>query len=124
MTYTLRFLPEVEDDAVAAYIWYEQKARGLGEEFLRTFYMGAQELLLNPLLYPTLHPNFVVGCFGGFHMPFTSAPKNPKFSYLVFFIVPVILVAFIPYSSNDKVEGVAGSFSPPHHHLDILNGRF
>ena len=58
MTYALRFLPEVEDDAVAAYIWYEQKAPGLGEEFLRTFYVGAQELLWNPLLYPTLHLKF------------------------------------------------------------------
>lgn len=58
MTYTLRFLPEVEDDAVAAYIWYEQKAPGLGEEFLRTFYGDAGKLSENPLLYPILHLKF------------------------------------------------------------------
>ena len=35
MTYTLRFLPQVEDDAVAAYEWYEGKLPGLGEDFLQ-----------------------------------------------------------------------------------------
>jgi len=35
MTYTLRFLPEVEDDVIAGYAWYEEKAPALGEEFLR-----------------------------------------------------------------------------------------
>jgi len=29
MTYTSRFLPEVEDDAITAYMWYEEKSRGL-----------------------------------------------------------------------------------------------
>jgi len=58
MTDTLRFLPEVEEDAVAAYIWYEEKSPGLGEEFLRTFYADAGKLLQNPLLYPTLHLQF------------------------------------------------------------------
>jgi len=33
MTYALRFLPEVEDDVISGYSWYEDKARGLGEEF-------------------------------------------------------------------------------------------
>jgi len=37
MTYTLRFLPEVESDGVAAYLWYEQKSPGLGEEFCGHF---------------------------------------------------------------------------------------
>ncbi len=26
MTYELRFLPEVEDDAIAGYLWYEGKS--------------------------------------------------------------------------------------------------
>ena len=30
MTYTLRFLPDIEDDAVVAYEWYEEKLAGLG----------------------------------------------------------------------------------------------
>ena len=51
MTYTLRFLPEVEEDIISGYVWYETKARGLGEEFLRIFYASASEISWNPLLY-------------------------------------------------------------------------
>jgi hypothetical protein len=38
MTYSLRFLPEVEEDVMAGYAWYEENAQGLGEEFLRLIY--------------------------------------------------------------------------------------
>jgi toxin ParE1/3/4 len=58
MTYTLRFLPEVEEDAIAAYAWYEAKSRGLGDEFLRVFYASASEIARNPLLYPKVHSEF------------------------------------------------------------------
>ncbi len=34
MTYALRFLPEVEEDIISVYLWYEAKALGIGEEFL------------------------------------------------------------------------------------------
>ena len=37
MIHNLRFLPEVEDDVIAGYSWYEEKAKGLGEEFIRGF---------------------------------------------------------------------------------------
>lgn len=56
--YTLRFLPEVEDDVIAGYAWYEERSRGLGEELLRIFYACSGELLTNPLLYPKIHRNF------------------------------------------------------------------
>ena len=55
MTYSLRFLPDVEEDIFAAYSWYEGKARGLGEEFLRVFYASCGNLLRNPLLYRKVH---------------------------------------------------------------------
>ena len=55
MTYTLRFLPEVEDDAVAAYEWYEGKLAGLGKDFLQVLYSGAEETTLNSLLYQLVH---------------------------------------------------------------------
>jgi len=32
MTYELRFLPEVEEDVIAGYLWYEAKSSGLGED--------------------------------------------------------------------------------------------
>jgi hypothetical protein len=34
MIYSLLFLPEVEEDIIAGYVWYEGKSPGLGEEFL------------------------------------------------------------------------------------------
>ena len=58
MTYTLRFIPEVEEDVINGYVWYETKSRGLGEDFLRMFYAFANEILWNPLLYPKVYQDF------------------------------------------------------------------
>ena len=58
MTYTLRFLPEVEEDAISGYVWYESKSPGLGDEFLRMFYACVGEIPKNPLLYPKAHSEF------------------------------------------------------------------
>jgi len=58
MRYSLSFRPEVEDEAVSGYLWYEKKATGLGEEFLRVFYAGASEISRNPLLYRKVHKDF------------------------------------------------------------------
>jgi toxin ParE1/3/4 len=58
MTYTLRFLPDVEEDAIGGYLWYEAKSLGLGEDFLRVFYASASEIPRNPLLYPRVYGEF------------------------------------------------------------------
>jgi hypothetical protein len=58
MTYNLRFLPEVEEDVIAGYVWYEGKSLGLGEEFLRIFYACTGELPRNPLLCPKVYNEF------------------------------------------------------------------
>ena len=58
MTYTLHFLPEVEEDVIGGYAWYEDKSQGLGEEFLRIFYACAGEIPRNPLLYPKVYKDF------------------------------------------------------------------
>jgi toxin ParE1/3/4 len=58
MTYVLRFLPEVEEDAVAAYAWYEKKSQGLGSQFLRAFYVCADEIARTPLVSPIVHEEF------------------------------------------------------------------
>jgi plasmid stabilization system protein ParE len=58
MTYDLRFLPEVEEDGIGSYVWYEAKSPGLGEEFLRVFYACANEIPRNPLLYPEVYNKF------------------------------------------------------------------
>jgi plasmid stabilization system protein ParE len=58
MTYSLRFLPEVEEDVIAGYVWYEEKSKGLGEDFLRIFYACAIEISRNPLIYPKVYEEF------------------------------------------------------------------
>ena len=58
MSYSLSFLPEVEEDAIDAYLWYEGKAKGLGEEFLRIFYTSACEMCRSPMLYRTTYKDF------------------------------------------------------------------
>ena len=58
MTYTLHFVPEVEEDITSGYTWYETKSPGLGEEFLRVFYVYIAEITINPLLYPRVYSRF------------------------------------------------------------------
>lgn len=54
----MRFVPEVEGDVMAAYEWYEDKAVGLGAEFLRVFYAHAAALRRAPLICPKVHLDF------------------------------------------------------------------
>ncbi len=58
MKCVLRFSPELEDDVVAGYEWYENKARGLGEEFLRMFDSALSLVLRYPLLSPEIDKGF------------------------------------------------------------------
>ena len=58
MTYSLSFLPEVENDAIMGYEWYEDRSPGLGDDFLRLFYAYAIEIPRNPELYNIVHKDF------------------------------------------------------------------
>ncbi len=55
MKWAIRFVPEVEEDVLQSYSWYEMKSFGLGEEFLRVFYGCVNELAGNALIYPKVH---------------------------------------------------------------------
>jgi toxin ParE1/3/4 len=58
MTYSLQFLPEIEEDVIAGYGSYEEKSKGLGEDFLRIFYACTSEIARNPLIYPKVFDDF------------------------------------------------------------------
>lgn len=45
MSYTLRFLPEVEEDAIAGYEWYEQKSQVLARN---SYVLSMRALLRQP----------------------------------------------------------------------------
>lgn len=55
MKHSMRFVPEIEEDVLGGYFWYEEKSFGLGEEFLRMFYACANELSRNALLYQKVY---------------------------------------------------------------------
>jgi hypothetical protein len=77
MTYTLRFVPEVEDDAISGFSWYETKSPGLGDEFLRMFYACAVDISRNPLLYRKVHKEFQHCLIGRF--PYAAVVPIPFF---------------------------------------------
>ena len=71
MTYVLRFLPIIEEDALAGYTWYEEKARGLGGEFLRLFYAVPERFHGIHCCTQRFIVNFGVGYSDDSHMPST-----------------------------------------------------
>ena len=58
MSYTLRFLPEIEGDLLNGYKWYETKSAGLGDELLRIFYAYANGISRDPLRFPKVYGEF------------------------------------------------------------------
>jgi hypothetical protein len=58
MNGSLYFLPEVEEDVIAGYEWYESKNSGLGDEFLHMVYAKAGEISRNPLVNSKVHHEF------------------------------------------------------------------
>lgn len=86
----LRFLPEVEEDVMAGYVWYEDKALGLGEEFLRMFYAQARGIPNNPLMFPKVYGDF-------------RRRLLRRFPYAVYFFIEEehIIVAGLFHSARD-----------------------
>ncbi|MBN2652994.1 MAG: type II toxin-antitoxin system RelE/ParE family toxin [Spirochaetales bacterium] len=58
MNFRLLFAPEIEEDLLEGYHWYESKAKGLGEDFLRIFYALSSEIARNPMIYRRVYADF------------------------------------------------------------------
>lgn len=58
MIYSVRFTPELEDDLIDAFNWYENKTIGLGARFLDVFYDHIGLLRRTPLTFPTVYLHF------------------------------------------------------------------
>ncbi len=98
----LHFLPEVEDDAFAAYVWYEAKSTGLGEDLLRMFYAKAGEISRNPLLFTRVHKEF-------------RRCLLRRFPYAIYFTVTdgTILILGLFHCARDP-QGVTAASSTRH----------
>lgn len=55
MSRSIRFVPEVEDDLINAYDWYESRSTGLGEDYLRMFNAAVHHIQKRPSLYRKVH---------------------------------------------------------------------
>ena len=55
MTYELSLLPEIEEDALAGYLWYEERSSGLGDQFLEELYIDIGAIPSNSLLSQVVH---------------------------------------------------------------------
>jgi len=58
LKYDLFFRPEIDGELISGYNWYEEKAKGLGEDFLRIFYACVSDIQRNPLFYSKVHNDF------------------------------------------------------------------
>jgi len=58
VSYNIRLRPDLLDDASEAYGWYEERAMGLGDEFLRTFYAAIARIQRHPTLFGKVYSEF------------------------------------------------------------------
>lgn len=94
MPYSLSFLPEVEDDVISAYLWYEEKSKGLGEEFLRIFYASSAEIARIPNLYRKVYKISIVVFSKDFPTLFILLSKRKQLLYMAYFIALEILILY------------------------------
>ncbi len=50
--------PEVEQDVTDAYVWYEERRAGLGEDFLSCLDACFESIRRSPLMYPVVFRSF------------------------------------------------------------------
>ncbi|AEB10225.1 hypothetical protein Desac_2404 [Desulfobacca acetoxidans DSM 11109] len=91
MTKAVRFLPEVENDILTGYAWYDGKSPGLGEEFLRMFWACTHDLIRYPKGYQRFMVNFVGVFSEDSLMPFIIDWQEAQLLFSGYFIVFAIL---------------------------------
>jgi toxin ParE1/3/4 len=58
MSAELLIAPEAELDIAEAYVWYEGRRAGLGEEFLSSVDACFERIRRRPEMYPVVHENY------------------------------------------------------------------
>jgi len=69
MSYTLAFNSKAENEYIAACMWYEEQAPGLGKRFELEIEKQLQKIISNPLAYHFSKGNFRESLI--YHFPFT-----------------------------------------------------
>jgi hypothetical protein len=58
MPVELAIAPEAELDIAEAYVWYESRRAGLGEEFLSSVDACLESIRRRPEMYPVVHERY------------------------------------------------------------------
>ena len=58
MKYSLLFHPDLQDDILYIYHWYQKKDFGLGPVFLTLFYASVQKIQARPLAYMKINEEY------------------------------------------------------------------
>jgi plasmid stabilization system protein ParE len=58
MAAKLAVAPEAELDIAEAYVWYESRRIGLGEEFLGSVDAAIERIRRHPFIYPVVHETY------------------------------------------------------------------
>jgi plasmid stabilization system protein ParE len=94
MSYQLFVRAEVEADLAEAEVWYEQKAEGLGKDFIRVVRDAMRELTKNPLIYRLRHRRLGIRW---------SYP--PRFPYRIVFRIEgesIVVLAVLHAKQHDR----------------------
>lgn len=88
----LSYRPEIEDDVVDAVTWYDEKRRGLGEEFLCDYLAAIRRIRDNPL-------HFAIAANG------LRPCRLKRFPYIVHFTIVddgILIVALMAGERDDS----------------------
>jgi toxin ParE1/3/4 len=94
MKRTLRVLPDAEAELQSAALWYEEKRRGLGIEFVAVVDKALQSVLENPEACPVWRPN----------RPYRKRSLK-RFPYVVFFRIDSATVEIVAVAHAKRRPG-------------------
>ena len=90
MTYQVIIRPSAEEQLTTAYLWYEDKSVGLGDEFILSVDACIQYIARNPFSFQARYKEVRIGIIH-------------KFPYGIFYLVDknkVIVLAVLHFSQN------------------------
>jgi plasmid stabilization system protein ParE len=93
MNYRLIVRPGAEQQAINAFLWYEDKATGLGDEFSLSLDACMNSIARNPNIYQKKYKNIRMGIL-------------ERFPFGVYYLVDnenIIVLSILHFSRNPKV---------------------
>jgi plasmid stabilization system protein ParE len=97
MLYNYRLSEEAEMDVEMAYLWYEQKEKGLGDSFLKVLDLAKNAIISDPTTYSFRYKKKVRGFV------------LRRFPYLILYVINIdnvdVIAVFNTYQNPKKWKG-------------------